>query len=182
MFRLIVGLGNDGPSYHNTFHNVGFRVLDLLAARRHWDWRERKMYHAADGPGLLLAKPRSFMNTCGPHVKEALLKAGGEISGLLVVVDDFMLPEGKLRLRREGSSGGHNGLKSLFAALGTEAVPRLRVGVGPVPPGMDPADYVLKRVSSSRLESVADKAAAAAELCLSDGLDKAMNVVNGQPG
>jgi PTH1 family peptidyl-tRNA hydrolase len=181
MIRLIAGLGNDDRSYHLTFHNAGFWAVDLLAGRSGWEWREKKLFLSAGDGSLSLAKSRSYMNTCGPNLKEALLKAGGNPAEMLVVVDDFMLPEGRIRLRRGGSSGGHNGLKSVIAALGTEEFPRLRIGVGPVPPGMDPADYVLKRVSASRMEALATKAVDALEACLRDGLEKAMNRFNAGP-
>jgi PTH1 family peptidyl-tRNA hydrolase len=176
--RLIAGLGNDDRSYHLTFHNAGFWAVDVLAERRGWDWREKKLFFSAgDGP-LSLAKARSYMNSCGPNLKEALLKAGGNPAEMLVVSDDFMLPEGRLRLRRGGSSGGHNGFKSLIDALGTDDFPRLRIGVGPVPPGVDPADYVLKKVPASRMNALAIKAADAVEACLTDGIEKAMNRFN----
>lgn len=178
MIRLIAGLGNDDDKYRLTFHNAGFRALDVLAARWKLDWKGRKDYHASERDGLLLAKPKSYMNVCGPRVKEALLKAGGNPGEMLVVVDDFMLPEGKLRIRRAGSSGGHNGLKSLFEALGTEDFPRLRIGVGPVPDGVDPAEYVLRRIKDDRLAALAEKAADAVEVCIAEGVEKGMNRFN----
>ena len=181
--RLIAGLGNDDRSYLQTFHNVGSRAVELFAERRRWNWREKKMYYAAGDGNLSLARSRSYMNVCGPHVAEALggvaaSRRPGVAASLLVVVDDFMLPEGKLRFRRGGSSGGHNGLKSIIETLGTEEFPRLRIGVGPVPPGVDPADYVLHRVSAARLDELAAKAADALEFCLAEDLEKAMNKIN----
>ena len=176
--RLIAGLGNDDRAYRQTFHNVGSRAVELFAEKRRWEWREKKLFYAAGDGTLSLARPRSYMNVCGPHVKDALLKEGGDPGTLLVVVDDFMLPEGKLRFRRSGSSGGHNGLKSIIEALGTDGFPRLRIGVGPVPPGVDPADYVLHRVSASRLDALAAKAADALDICLAEDLEKAMNKIN----
>jgi PTH1 family peptidyl-tRNA hydrolase len=181
MIRLIAGLGNDDRGYHLTFHNVGFHAVDVFAARRGWEWRRAKSYFSAGEGNPALAKARSYMNVCGPSIKDALLKAGGDPSSLLVVVDDFMLPEGALRIRRGGSSGGHNGLKSIIETLGTEGFARVRIGVGPVPPGVDPADYVLHRVAAGRLETAAEKAADAVEVCLSDGLEKAMNAFNKKP-
>jgi peptidyl-tRNA hydrolase, PTH1 family len=177
MIRLIAGLGNDDRSYHLTFHNVGFHAVDAFAARRGWDWRRAKSFYSAG----TLVKARSYMNVCGPSIKDALMKAGGDPASLLVVVDDFMLPEGMLRIRREGSSGGHNGLKSIIETLGTEGFARVRIGVGPVPPGMDPADYVLRHVAAGRLKAPAEKAADAIEVCLADGLEKAMNIFNKKP-
>jgi peptidyl-tRNA hydrolase, PTH1 family len=181
MIRLIAGLGNDDRGYHLTFHNVGFHAVDAFASRRGWEWRRSKSFFMAEEGNIALAKARSYMNVCGPSIKDALLKAGGDPASLLVVVDDFMLPEGTLRIRREGSSGGHNGLKSIIETLGTESFARVRIGVGPVPPGMDPADYVLKHVSADRLKAPAEKAADAIEACLSEGIEKAMNVFNKKP-
>ena len=99
MIRLIAGLGNDDRGYHLTFHNVGFHVVDAFVYRRGWEWRRAKSYFSAGDGNILLAKARSYMNVCGPSIKDALLKAGGDPATLLVVVDDFMLPEGTLRSR-----------------------------------------------------------------------------------
>ena len=151
------GAGNACPS------------VPLAPGRLNLERRETKACAVYSGGGATLAMPHSYMNVCGPYIKDALMKAGGDPAALLVVSDDFMLPEGRLRFRREGSAGGHNGLKSVIEALGTDAFPRLRIGVGPVPEGMDPADYVLKRVAASRMEALAAKAADALEMCLAEG-------------
>lgn len=179
MIRLIAGLGNDDRRYHLTFHNAGHWALDTLAQRLHLEARESKdntLYrHPAD---VTLAKPRSYMNLCGPRVREALMRCGGNPADLLVVSDDFALPEGRLRFRRGGSAGGHNGLKSVIEFLGTGDFPRLRIGVGPVPEGVDPADYVLRKVAVERMGALADKAADALAFCIAEGLDAAMNRFN----
>lgn len=178
MIRLIAGLGNDDEKYHLTFHNAGFWAVRALAARLKLRPRETKGYTLYSNDNVSLITAHSYINVCGPHIREALMKSGGDPASALIVSDDFMLPEGKLRLRRGGSAGGHNGLKSVIEFLATDAFPRLRVGVGPVPERMDPAIYVLKKVSADRLEALAEKAADALEACLSGGVDVAMNKFN----
>ncbi len=183
--RVVVGLGNDEPAYRFTPHNIGFWAVELLAVRLQFNRREKKEYvlfrPPSDAGDLSLVQAHSLMNVCGPKIRKALedLKAkGGEF---LVVCDDFALPWGRLRFRRSGSSGGHNGLKSVIEALGTPDFPRLRVGVGPVPDGMDPKDFVLKKQSAGRLKDLADKAAEALQAALTDGLEAAMNRFNAAP-
>ncbi len=143
---VVAGLGNPGGAYAATRHNVGFRVLDLLAGRRGLSWRRwNGVAEVADDNerGLRLIKPQTFMNNAGGPVRQFTGYYRVEPGQALIVLDDFSLPLGALRLRRGGSGGGHNGLSSVIQHMGTAEVPRLRLGIGPVPPCVPPADYVL---------------------------------------
>jgi PTH1 family peptidyl-tRNA hydrolase len=186
---LVVGLGNPGPEYAATRHNIGFVVLDRLAAAYDCSFK-RKLRFAAEvgelgsGEGkVVLAKPQTFMNRSGVTVNalvQWLKIAPGE---LLVVVDDADLPLGQLRLRLSGGSGGHNGLRSISEALGgSEAFPRLRVGIGRTAPvGTDITHHVLGRFAAAERDSVAAAVAAAVaavECCWKEGLTTAMNRFN----
>lgn len=190
---LVVGLGNPGEKYAATRHNVGYEVVECLARR--WGTRfERSnllegLVAVASPPGLpvervRLVKPVTFMNLCGPAYARALKVFESPPEGALVVVDDFMLDFGRLRLRADGSSGGHNGLRSIEAALGSQAYPRLRIGVGQVPAGRDPADYVLSRynaVERKELPFVVEEAADAVTTWLREGIVRAMERHNRKP-
>jgi PTH1 family peptidyl-tRNA hydrolase len=184
VFRLVVGLGNPGERYVGTRHNVGFRVVEELARRNavgfafeaKWDSQV-----AACG-GRLFMKPQTFMNLSGEAVGNYARYYRIEPAQILVVLDDASLPLGDLRLRRSGSSGGHNGLESILVHLGTEAVPRLRVGVGD--PGKIALDeFVLSKFSSAETE-IAETgimaAADAAEFANARGIEAAMNTFNQQ--
>ena len=148
--RAVVGLGNPGPEYAATRHNAGFWLADALAA--HWGFppfrrgeRARVTEGEADGVPVRVLKPTTYMNSSGAAL--ASLRADptfNPASDLLILVDDFQIPSGTFRLRGEGSSGGHNGLKSIEAALQSHSYPRLRIGVGPLPEGVsDWSEYVL---------------------------------------
>src|SRR5262245_21749103 len=146
--KLIVGLGNPGKKYDNTRHNVGYQVLDRLAAK-FGDGQSRNKYEgrlmeaAVVGERALLQWPETFMNLSGECVGPTIEFDKLELSDLLVVCDDFNLPLGKLRFRREGSAGGQNGLADVIRRLGTEQFARLRLGIGPVPERWNAADFVL---------------------------------------
>ncbi len=149
--RLLVGIGNPGPSYLLTRHNAGFMVCDLLAQRHGLAWERQKRWKAliapwreAPGGPALLIKPQTFVNLSGACVQGALAFHKLEPSALLVLVDDLHLTLGHLRLRAEGSAGGHNGLRDIEARLG-QAYARLRLGIGA--PGPDQIDHVLGRFS-----------------------------------
>jgi PTH1 family peptidyl-tRNA hydrolase len=183
--KLIVGLGNPGPEYSDTRHNVGFLVVDELASRHgvslrsqaRWKARTAKIADVADG--VMLAKPTTFMNLSGWAVRELAGFYRLPPDDLLIVVDDADLPVGRLRLRPGGSAGGHNGLKSIIEELGTDAFPRLRIGVGRQPGEL--RNHVLGRFSSdeeSRIESAVKRAADAAELFAREGILAAMNAFN----
>lgn len=185
--KLIVGLGNPGPQYEGTRHNVGFEVADLLASRWKIDLSGEK-FHAWFGLGeyggekVALAKPTTFMNRSG----QAVLAAGRfyklELSDLLVICDDLALPVGRLRMRADGSAGSHNGLQDIIDRLGNDEWCRLRIGIGERVG--DGAAYVLSRFSPDE-ESIMDRArlqaARAVECWVTDGVDQAMTRYNGDP-
>jgi PTH1 family peptidyl-tRNA hydrolase len=183
--RLVLGLGNPGPEYDGTRHNVGFRVVDALAASegRAWIRRGRSLVARGERPEapVVLAKPQTYMNLSGRAARELLDELGEPVT-LLVVCDDFHLPLGRLRCRTAGSDGGQKGLASVIAALGERSVPRLRLGIGD--PGRQAAeDYVLRPFGRGEQATVDDMVARAADAVgawLGHGdLDRLMNVVNG---
>jgi len=149
-WRLLLGLGNPGTDYVGTRHNVGFEVLDLLAARLGAAWRPegRALRAELAEPRVVLVKPTTYMNRSGIALRQAWLDYSLEEPGqLFVITDDFHLDLGALRLRASGSPGGHNGLASLEEQLGTDEYPRMRIGVGD--PGRDSVDFVLSRFSAA---------------------------------
>lgn len=179
--RLVVGLGNPGSKYQLTRHNVGFLVVEELARRKAATWRPEKKWNLemAKAGNLLLIKPLTFMNASGTAVRACTDFFRFAPSETLVVLDDLSLPLGKVRIRRGGSNGGHNGLGSVLQHLGTKEVPRLRLGIGS--PLRDTVDYVLARFSAEELEVVVSmvlQAADAIESISDKGLDAAMNFFN----
>jgi len=183
---LIVGLGNPGPEYQWTPHNLGFLAVDELANRGSIRV-ERPEAKALVGRGrlagqeVLLAKPQTFMNLSGVAVRELLEKYELGPAGLLLVWDERDLPWGTIRIRERGSPGTHNGAKSVVNALGTEEFARVRLGVGPDHPVGDLAAYVLRPMKKAELEVAAtmiEEAANAVELILTHGLAPAMNRFN----
>ena len=146
--KLVVGLGNPGRQYAGTRHNAGFDVLDLLAERHRLDWESapaNALLAKWRAASALLAKPLTFMNLSGHAVGEVLRFYKIDLADLLIVVDDTNLELGRLRARPSGSAGGHNGLKSIIGAFGTEDFARLRVGVGRGEARRDLADHVLAK-------------------------------------
>lgn len=188
--RLVVGLGNPGEEYAATRHNLGYLVVDRLATRWGAAFSRSGFYAGLSAsaspaglPPVRLVKPTSFMNLCGPVYARALTVHEAEPKDALVVVDDFALDFARLRFRPEGSSGGHNGLKSIEGALGHRAYPRLRIGIGPVPGRQDPADFVLRRFNAEQRKEIpflVEKAADAVLAWLRDGMTVAMNRYNAQ--
>ncbi len=187
----MAGLGNPGPDYEHTRHNVGFEVVDRLAeaagilVRRH-ECRSLTGRGRVEAEPVLLAKPMTFMNASGEAIYGLLKKTQIDPEHLLVVVDEVELPLGALRLRARGSSGGHNGLKSVEACLGTREYPRLRVGVrGPhYSRERDLAGYVLDRFSRAEraaVDEALDRAAEAVRVWVSRGIREAMNRFNAVP-
>jgi PTH1 family peptidyl-tRNA hydrolase len=184
---LVVGLGNPGSKYENTRHNVGFLVADELAHRAGVPIRKIK-HHALTasavigGQGVLLMKPTTYMNLSGEAVGEAARFYKIPADHVLVISDDVDLPLGKLRIRKSGSAGGHNGLKSIIQHLGTDQFPRLKVGVGGKPhPDYDMADWVLGQLQGEDkkvMDEAVQRAADGVECFLRDGADKAMNRFN----
>ena len=182
--KLIVGLGNPGDAYRETRHNIGFKVVDELASRHHVNsWREKfgglEAKTTFGEEAVILAKPLSFMNLSGQAVQgfSAFYKIATQ--DLLVIVDDAELPLGRLRARRSGSAGGHNGLKSVIECLGTKDFPRLRVGVGRGPGEL--GNHVLGRFRPEEHDVIAAavlRAADATEVFITKGIEPAMNAFN----
>ena len=184
--HLIVGLGNPGPKYERTPHNLGFLAIDRLAS----DEGIRVVRPEANclvgkgeigGKPALLAKPLSFMNLSGGPLKSLLGKYEMEPKELLVILDELALPWEQIRIRERGSAGGHHGLESIIGALGTSDFPRLRVGVHPGRPTGDAAEFLLRPFRPAELEQLQDvlgQAADAVRLFISGGAAKAMTVYN----
>lgn len=184
---IIVGLGNPGKQYENTRHNIGFDVIDRLAAKEGIDVLEKK-HKAIIGKGMIagekcvLAKPQTFMNLSGESVRELVdFYKVDPASEVIVISDDISLAVGQIRVRKKGSAGGHNGLKNIIAHLGGENFPRVRMGVGEKPAAYDLADYVLGHFTKDErkeMDEAADRAADAIRMILSKDVDAAMNQFN----
>ncbi|MFZ1188047.1 MAG: aminoacyl-tRNA hydrolase [Pseudolabrys sp.] len=183
--RLIAGLGNPGSDYAATRHNIGFMVADQLVAQFGSAW-EKSVPHAREDAlsakcgAVLLVKPLSFMNRSGYPLFAVAQFYKIEPQEILVVLDDFSLPLGRLRLRERGGPGGHNGLESVIAQFGTEEIPRLRVGIGAAP-REGTADYVLSRFFDEEKPVVRfaiDRAVEALKCAIDNGLVSAMNTFN----
>ena len=184
--KLIVGLGNPGAQYKGTRHNIGFAVIDEIARRAAVGFESAPAeaviarWRRPEG-GALLAKPLTFMNLSGQAVGEIARYFKVEVPDLLIVVDEAQLPLGKLRARARGSAGGHNGLKSVIAHLGDD-FSRLRIGVGRGEQKRDLADHVLSRFEkeeAAEVERMTTRAADAAEMFITSGIEAVMNAFNG---
>lgn len=185
---LVVGLGNPGPKYEWTRHNVGFLVVDELAERANLPVQKLKFKALTNtaligDQSVLLMKPTTYMNLSGEAVGQAARFYKIPPERVLVISDDVALPQGKLRIRRSGSAGGHNGLKNIIAHLGSDQFPRVKVGVGGKPhPDSDMADWVLSKFTGpdkTAMEQTIDRAADAVTCLLAQGVDKAMASFNG---
>lgn len=184
---IIVGLGNPGREYGNTRHNIGWDVIDVLADRAHVDVLEKK-HKAIIGKGVIagqkciLAKPQTYMNLSGESVRELVdYYKIDEKTELIVISDDVSLEVGQIRIRKKGSAGGHNGLKSIIGHLGHDTFQRVKMGVGEKPKGYDLADWVLGHFSKEErklMDDAAKRAAEAIELMITEGADVAMNRYN----
>jgi len=184
---LIVGLGNPGPKYEWTRHNCGFILIDELARRTGREVRtpESQSLTARVRIGdeeALLVKPQTFMNLSGVAVAALVAKHGITAPGrVLVISDDLSLPVGRIRIRRDGSAGGHNGLKSIIEKLGSQSFPRLRIGIAPAHPIRDTKDFVLAEFTKSEraaLETTIGAAAEAVEVLLNRGIEESMSKYN----
>ena len=180
--RLVTGLGNPGPEYAVTRHNVGFMVVDQLAAQSGATWQKSTKWDALSAKcgAALLVKPLSFMNRSGYPLFAIAQFYKIAPSEILVVLDDFSLPLGRLRLRLGGGSGGHNGLESIIAQFGTEQIPRLRIGIGAAPQEGS-VDYVLSRFfeeEKSIVRSTIARAVEAVKCAVDNDLISAMNIFN----
>ena len=162
MTKLIVGLGNIGRKYINSRHNIGFDVVDQVARKLKIEFNvTHNFYQAAEKSShqpvvvvVVLAKPTTYMNLSGLAVNALLQEYNFELSQLLVVVDDFNLPLGSIRIRKSGTDGGHNGLSSIIEELETEDFPRLRLGIGPLPDNIEVTDFVLGQFEESEKKEV----------------------------
>ena len=189
MIDAILGLGNIGRRYHLTRHNLGFDVLDRVATtlkaqpetpRENYQWATA---HRSDRE-LVLAWPTTYMNGSGLAARDLLERHELEPSRLLVVTDDFNLPLGRIRFRRGGSDGGHNGLASIIEALGTANFPRLRLGIGPIPDGVDTVDFVLSPFGEEEQkpkEAMTGIAAEAVLYSIDHRFEEAMSTYNANP-
>lgn len=196
--KLVVGLGNPGSEYVGTRHNVGFEVVESLAARLGWIGKPeqfktlaRGRFHglAVDGrvqttageEKLVLLEPTTYMNLSGTSVRAAVDFFQLSPGDLMIVLDDLALPVGRLRLRAGGSPGGHNGLKDIERCLGTAEYPRLRIGIDPKPPYVPQADYVLQRFAPEqrkRVDEAIARACGAIMTWIDKGIDLAMSQFN----
>ena len=184
---VIVGLGNPDKKYEHTRHNIGFDVVDALAAKYNIDIKDKK--HKAlcgtgviEGMKVLLVKPQTYMNLSGESVADVVnfYKIDPE-EDMIVIFDDISLEPGRIRIRKKGSAGGHNGIKNIIAMTGTSGFKRIKVGVGEKPQGWDLADHVLGRFSDEdrqNAEEAIKNAMDAAVLIMQDETDRAMNLYN----
>lgn len=188
--RLIVGLGNPGGQYAPTRHNVGFWTIDLLAQRHGIELKTRK-HSSKLGVGLIrevpvvLAKPQTYMNLSGEAVRALLQAYHLKPEQMLVIFDDIWLASGVVRVRAKGSAGGHNGMRSIIGALGTEAFPRVRIGIGQPPEEMDLVDYVLSAPPPEErglLLNAVQRAADACEAWLIEPIEQVMSQFNRNGG
>lgn len=183
---LIVGLGNPGPKYDRTRHNIGFDCVDRLAHRWQWPWQEQRRFkgmitegRGPHGEKLILLKPTTYMNRSGEAMRAVLDWYKLAPTSVLVVYDDLDLPVGRLRLRLSGSAGGHNGMKSAIAHLGTQDFPRLRLGIDKG--GDATISHVLGKFAPSEqpvIHEVLELATDAITLALKQGVEKAMSLYN----
>ena len=182
----VMGLGNPGREYTRTRHNVGFEFIKRLARR--WDTRVRKRSHLSklirvDRPEgkVLLVMPQTFMNSSGRAARSLVDQGGLQAGRMVVVFDDFDLPLGEIRIRREGSGGSHKGMASIIDELGTREISRIRIGIGPMPAEADSVEYVLSPFTGEELQRLTaplDRAAEALEMILAGDIDAAMNRFN----
>jgi PTH1 family peptidyl-tRNA hydrolase len=185
--HLIVGLGNPGTEYEWSRHNLGFMLIDKLARQSQIKMSRRECSSIVgrgeiEGEQVKLVKPQTYMNLSGEAVSCLLRKHDLSVEQVVIISDDLALPFGKIRIRARGSAGGHNGLKSIIAAIGTSEFVRLRVGIQPEPPVSDAKRFVLDsfpRASRTEVESILDRSAEAIRVLLKYGLLRAMTEFNG---
>lgn len=184
--KLIVGLGNPGMQYAATRHNIGFEVIDTVAETYNIQINKSK-FKALVGEGfiagekVILMKPQTYMNLSGEAIRACMDFHKLSAEDILVVYDDISLEVGQLRLRKSGSAGGHNGIKSIIAQIGGQDFPRIKFGVGEKPAGWDLANYVLGRFQEEEMKVIGPRindAVKAIEMILKSGMDKAMNEYN----
>ncbi len=180
--RMIVGLGNPGLDYQKTRHNAGFMALDRLMAKKNSQFVRNRFGLVGKWGNIVLLKPLTYMNLSGQAVAAVQKFYKIPTQSILVIADDLDLPLGRLRIRQKGSSGGHNGLKSIVQGLGTDAFPRIKIGISHPPDQMRVIDWVLGRFSREEwkiLDPVLDQAVEACECIVVKGVQEAMNRFNG---
>ena len=183
---LIAGLGNPSKNYEGTRHKIGFTMIDAIGEKFGIDVTTKK--HKAlvgrgiiDGMRVILAKPQTYMNLSGESIREIADFYKIEPENIIIIYDDISLDVGRLRIRKKGSAGGHNGIKNIIAHLGTQEFPRIKVGIGNKPEGWDLADYVLSKYSKAEQEALkeaSDDVIGAVRLMIMDDIDAAMNRYN----
>ncbi len=179
---LIVGLGNPGEEYDNTYHNLGFLAIDRLAVARgiRVTRAEGKAVTGVGriaGTDVVLAKPQTYMNLSGGSVKELLAKYTLPVDRLLLIYDELALDWGSMRIRPKGSAGGHNGVSSIIRSVGTEEIARIRLGIRPERPVKEMKSYVLAKIRRAQLETLdplLDEVVTAVESIITEGVEKAM--------
>ena len=185
--KLIVGLGNPTPKYEQTRHNVGFDVIDLFCHEIGVKPNFREEYHSLilngqlESQEIILAKPQTFMNSSGTAVSAIVSNYNIQLEDMIVIYDDLNLELGLIRIRRSGSAGGHKGVKSIIESLGSEAFPRIRIGIGQPPQGTEAIDFVLSKFSPEEREVIdeAEKLAIEAiKVIIFEGIENAMNKFN----
>lgn len=185
--RCVVGLGNPGKEYENTRHNAGFIAVDYIAYKLGITFKPMKgnfycaTYLSSESQEIFFIKPTTFMNMSGWAVYDFALMENIKPEEILVVLDDFSLEFGQIRIRKKGSDGGHKGLGSIIYMFNTDNIPRLRIGIGPLPEGVDPVEYVLSPFSEperAELENVLKRVYEAVFAIIEKGIDYAMNRFN----
>lgn len=183
---IVVGLGNPTKTYDGTRHNIGFNVIDQIAADLGISVNEKK-HKAKFGKGyiggekIILAKPQTYMNLSGESVRALMDYYKVSEDELIIIYDDTSLDAGQIRIRGKGSAGGHNGIRSIISHLGTMEFPRIKVGIGSKPPGWDLADYVLSKFKEEEKDIIKEAvktASDAVRVIITDGINEAMNQYN----
>jgi PTH1 family peptidyl-tRNA hydrolase len=183
---VVVGLGNPGKQYSSSRHNAGFTLIQRLADKRHAKLRKRKYSAKAarielENRPVLLAKPWTFMNKSGVAVRGLITQTGVKLDHVLVVYDDLDIPLGEIRIRKMGGPGTHNGMASIVQETGSTNFPRIRIGIGPLPLGVDATDYVLANFQEEERQMLEDSlvmAENAVALVIASGIEEAMNRFN----
>ncbi len=175
---IIAGLGNPSYEYKFTRHNIGYLIVENIAEEKKASWRKNKTFIYAEFNDSILLKPLTYVNRSGVAIKEACEKFAKEF---IIITDDVDLPFGRIRIRKKGGAAGHNGLRSIIEAMGTEDFPRIRIGTGPRPPGNILVNYVLSPFSKEemlQLPFIIRDASDAVYIILEKGIEKAMNIFN----
>lgn len=182
--KLVVGLGNPGPEYEKTRHNVGFRLADRLVGGADSFWKDFKglgITAKVEALGLYVAKPMTYMNLSGEFVQKFAAYHNIALEDIIIAYDEMALPLGKIRIRKNGSAGGQNGMKSIIQHFGTDNVSRIRIGIGPQPEKVNATNFVLGKFNKAEeieLENVLATAADAVSAVRENGLEHAMNKYN----